>query len=186
MQSDWFVDYIRNTLKQEVPNVFVETGTFHAGNIPSKIGNFKEIHSIDLNPEFVQGAREKIRDPSVTFHHGDSADVLEQLASTWQEPVVFYLDAHWSGGATAFGRDETPLLRELRVLAQRPFNDIVFVDDMRLLGKKGQSGTPGDTVWPVIEYDWVDVSEQAIIATYRPGYKLIHTGMMDRGVLVPV
>lgn len=188
MSSDWFTNTCLSLLPGvALPSVFVETGTYHGGNIPSKIGRFREIHSIDLSLAYVQAARERYPHPSVTFHHGDSGAVLDDLVDDWQEPVMFFLDAHWSGGETALGPDdETPLLRELRVLSRRKWADIIFVDDTRLLGKKSFSGTAGCPDWPLTEFDWRDVTMSALLSAYgRECRVLACADIPDRLVLVP-
>lgn len=39
------------------------------------------------------------------------------------------LDAHYSGGSTAFGEEEVPLLYELEILKKRKHNDIIIIVD---------------------------------------------------------
>lgn len=183
MTSDWFVDTIkaRGLL---VPNVFVETGTFWGENIPSKLPFFKEIHSIDLKEEYVVQARNKFPFPNVTFHHGDSAEVLARLVNTWNEPVVFYLDAHWSGGETAKGSKETPLLEEMTILGKRQYDDIIFIDDTRFFGKKMFGGIPGDHMWPYTEFDWRDVTLENILKNFGHDVDIWPCDTFDRIMLI--
>lgn len=134
----WFKD-LCGLLSVNAPHVFVQTGTYKGDGVQRVINDFKEVHSIDLNANFVMGALERFKlDDHVFIHHGDSSEVLESLCESIKEPAMFYLDAHFSGGDTAFGRPEDkgcPLLRELTVIGKRPYNDIVVVDDMRLMDK---------------------------------------------------
>jgi hypothetical protein len=100
------------------------------------------------------------------MHLGDSAVVLEELLASGvlpTEPVLFYLDAHWSGGETA-GEDVDggcPVLRELEVIARyrkKDVSDMIIVDDMRLMGKDSWSG--GNTEYPLTRFDWRHVAPE--------------------------
>lgn len=167
--ADWFVQTCRALIPGIViPDVVVETGTYRGDNIPSKIGVFREVHSIELDPAYARAARALYTHPSVTVHQGDSGDVLDTLVDTWHEPVMFFLNAHWSGGDTARAPDsQTPLLKEMRALSRRTeHRDIIFVDDTRSLGRKCFSGTPGCKDWPYTKFDWREVTMTALLAAY--------------------
>lgn len=187
--SDWFTDTCKALIPEvAIPDIFVETGTYHGGNIPSKIGRYSEIHTIDLSEKYVEAAREKHAHPSVTYHHGDSGDVLETLVDRWKAPVMFFLDAHWSGGDSARAADaETPLLREMKALSRRKEQaDIIFIDDTRFMGKKSFGGTPGCKDWPYTEFDWRDITMEALLKAYGRECRVINcTDIQDRIILVP-
>tara|TARA_R110002072_G_scaffold44130_3_gene123777 strand:- start:404 stop:856 length:453 start_codon:yes stop_codon:yes gene_type:complete len=87
---------------------------------------------------------------------------MERLMAVIEEPAFFFLDAHFAGGDTAFGTEEVPLIRELDVLATRSQKDIIVIDDLRLLGKRGVSGAEEDTVYPKMTYDWRTVTIASI------------------------
>jgi len=151
------------------PRIFIETGTYHGNNIEQfLLGVFDEIHSIELKKEFVEKARARYE--SVYIHHGDSAEVLSKISDKIQEPAIFFLDAHYSGGPTEFGKPEDngcPLLRELAVLGKRTEHDIIIVDDMRLMGKTSWGGLEGDTVYPLTLYNFEHVTIDNILKTYE-------------------
>lgn len=116
----------------------------------------------------------------MTFHHGDSGEVLETLVDKWKEPVMFFLDAHWSGGEPAMTEDaETPLLREMRALSRRKEQaDIIFIDDARFLGKSF-GGTPGCNERPYITMD-------TLLKAYGRECRIINcTDIQDRVIIVP-
>lgn len=185
--TDWFVDTIKSFVPGiQVPRIFVETGTYHGNNIASKIGVFDEIHSIDLKEEYVLQARKRFPLPNVHIHHGDSGTVFKDLVqnAAWNEPVVFFLDAHWSGGETAKGDKETPLLEEMEALAQRNnYDDVIFIDDTRFFGKRMYGGTPGDTIYPLTEFDWSDVTLQKLLEIYKRPVKVYQCNTFDRIML---
>jgi len=88
------------------------------------------------------------------MYFGDSKKILPDLLNTINEPVTIFLDAHYSGGTTAFGEEEAPLLHELEILKNRKYNDIIIIDDCRLLGQSGKCGVgDDDPVYPTMNYD---------------------------------
>lgn len=136
--------------------IFVETGTFKGDGIQRALEDFEYVYSIELNEDLWRQSALRFEDyPNVSVIHGDSAKVLKRLRI--DEPCVFYLDAHWSGWG-----DETalPLLDELEAISERPYSDVVVIDDMRLMGKKSVSGD--DIDWPKAEFDFREATLEAI------------------------
>ena len=130
---------------------YIETGTYMGDGVFEMVyaprAKHEHVHSIELSERWYHynvGQFKKF--PNVSIHLGDSATVLPALLDEIQEPVTVFLDGHFSGANTAHGSEETPLLRELDILKRRPFNDIIIIDDTRMLGKKGTSG--GDSMYP--------------------------------------
>jgi len=93
---------------------------------------------------------------------GDSATEIKKLLPLIIQPIVFWLDAHFAGGGTAFGKEEVPLLRELEEICKRNEKDLILIDDLRLIGKKGKSGVEGDQKYPIMDYDWTNISLKKI------------------------
>jgi hypothetical protein len=137
----------------------VETGTFRGDGVERALEDYEIVFSVESDPVLYNYARGRFEDdPRVYLSCGDSGEFLESLDIP--EPVVFYLDAHWYGKG-----DETPLplLRELKAISERPYKDVVIIDDMRLMGVKTVSGGCGD--WPLAEFNWVDVTKEKILET---------------------
>jgi hypothetical protein len=154
----------------ECPRILVETGTYMGHGIEAARGQFDEIHSIELVEKFAKCAIETFSPhPEVTIHWGDSTEKLVELSRQLNEPVLFYLDAHYSGGKTAYGKPEDrgcPVLSELAVLAKRPEKDVVIVDDISLMGKARWSGTEGDPIYPRTYFDFTHITLDQIFKAY--------------------
>jgi len=116
--------------------VLIETGTFEGEMARKCRGAFREIHTIELDAGLAERAARRLgRWPWIHVHTGDSAAVLPPLLERIGEPVLFWLDGHYSGEGTAHGAKDTPLLEEIEAIAARSRpGDIVLVDDARLLG----------------------------------------------------
>jgi hypothetical protein len=137
----------------------VETGTYHGDAIQANLDCFSRIYSIELSNELHRAAVRRFkRYHKVTLLQGDSAELLPPLALDVKEPALFWLDGHYSGGITARGARDTPVVPELEAVLIRPFKDVVLIDDLRMFD--GRDGYP-------------TLSElKALIRTRRPDYAL--------------
>lgn len=146
-----------------IPKVFIETGTYHGKTTFGALRDFIEIHTIELSEEWYEKAVEQFKGYAhVHCHHGDSAKVLSKILPGIKEPVLFYLDAHYSGGTTAMGSEQNPLLRELEIIGKRPYEDIIFIDDLEQMGREGTMGTKGHPFYPPSQFDWRDITRESI------------------------
>jgi hypothetical protein len=114
----------------------VETGTFEGEMVRKVRGAFDAIVTIELSPDLAAEARRALRPHAhIAVLTGDSAAILPGVLRDLRAPALFWLDGHHSGGRTARGERETPLLDELRAIAAHPVRGhVVLIDDARLLG----------------------------------------------------
>ena len=116
-------------------HVLVETGTYYGDMVMVQLGNFREIHSIELGDDLYAKAANRFRDEShVTIYHGDSIKVLPEILKKIEEPALFWLDAHFSGGVTALGETPCPLLWELDIILTSKYAHGILIDDARCFG----------------------------------------------------
>ena len=164
-----------NITKNSKTNEYIETGTYLGDGIKSVLNNYKKVHSIELSEKWYEYNIEQFKNVNnVKIHLGDSKKILPMLLDNINEPVTIYLDAHYSGRLTAFGDEEVPLLFELEILKNRKYDDIIIIDDCRLLGKTGLTGA-GDNhpIYPTMTYDWTNITENNIINLLKEGYVLL-------------
>ena len=117
---------------------FVETGTFRGDMIEAVRKHFQYVYSIELQPDFYRDAQQRFkRNENVKLIQGDSATQLKELVATLSQPALFWLDGHYSGGATARGRHDTPIMQELEHIYNFPLGrqSIVMIDDARCFGQ---------------------------------------------------
>ncbi len=115
-------------------NVFVETGTYLGEMVEAVKSSFKEVYSVELSRELCEQARVKFAaDKNVHIIEGDSADVMPEILSKISEPALFWLDGHFSGGITAQGLLDYPIIKELEHIRQHAVKEhVILVDDARL------------------------------------------------------
>lgn len=176
-------------------NQYIETGCYKGDGIKEVLNHYNTIHSVELAETWYHYNVEQFKQYSHVFLHlGDSKKLLPKLLSSIKEPITIHLDAHYSGGTTAFGEEETPLLFELELLKNRPYDDIIIIDDCRLLGTSGVCGCgPEDPVYPTINFDWRDITKEAVHNLIKSDYvvfdnvhKEYSTGAWDQLILSKV
>ena len=184
-----------NSTNNNKTSHYIETGTYLGEGVKSVLTTYENIHSIELSEKWYNYNVEQFKqNPNVKIHLGDSKIILPELLNTINEPVTIYLDAHYSGGETAFGDEECPLLFELELLKMREYDDIIIIDDCRLLGNKGTCGCePNHPIYPTMNYDWSNITESSVVNLIKPGYTLLKNetsqytdGAVDQYVLAKI
>jgi hypothetical protein len=122
---------------------FVETGTYFGAMIEAVRTHFDRLVTIELDPALHRRAKKRFyRDKRVTCLAGDSGVVLEEVLRTLHGPALFWLDAHYSGGVTARGSIDSPVVSELRSVLSHRFaqRHAILIDDARCFD--GTAGYP--------------------------------------------
>ncbi|MDP4115053.1 MAG: hypothetical protein Q8903_02905 [Bacteroidota bacterium] len=111
-------------------DTLVETGTFRGDMMYCMKGEFKKLYSIELAEGLYKKAKKRFKKyPNVNILFGDSGEVLKSLVPSFQLPVLFWLDGHYSGTVTAKGNVETPILMELETIFKSNIDHTILVDD---------------------------------------------------------
>lgn len=162
-----------NLTSTQKTSIYIETGTYRGDGIKKVLNEYDTIHSIELSEKWYNYNIGLYKShPKVKLHLGDSKKVLPELLASITEPVTIFLDAHYSGHKDQYGEEETPLLFELNILKNRPYDDIIVIDDCRMLGRKGSSGCNND-YYPNMVYDWTDITDEKIREHVKPGYIIL-------------
>lgn len=135
------------TLKNNITNIFIETGTYHGDTSKKAIDfGFKKVYTTELQRHIYQIAKknlkEEIESNKIELFLDKSADFLRKLLPSIKERATFFLDAHIDYGN--YDQEKTPkmnwcpLIEELEIIKLHHIKDhIIIVDDLRLLGKEG-------------------------------------------------
>lgn len=165
----WLIEPL---LESTVIPVFVETGTAGAAsvNIASKL--FETCHTIEILENTVN--EHPVAD-NITYHVGNTVDILPQLVSELNEThnqssILFWLDAHYSGSTeNTSGYKECYILEELEIVSRYNGNSIILIDDARLF--------MGWVPSPLDPRDWAGIDE--IFATIKEKFPNNRTTIMD-------
>lgn len=115
-------------------HTLVETGTYMGDMVYATRKTFKTIYSIELDEALCRKAQERFaKFRHITILPGNSSEVLPEILANLREPVLFWLDAHYSGSGTAKAGLETPILQELQyILTHFVMDCVILIDDARL------------------------------------------------------
>jgi hypothetical protein len=144
----------------------VETGTLRGDGTQRLSRHFDKVETIELSRRYA--TRAKIRfalNPRITVRHGDSAHLLRPAT----EPTLYWLDGHWSGGATAGVERECPVLDEIRATSPGQDQDCYLIDDARLFVTPPPPPHKQEH-WPTFD----EISE--VVAAVRPQHVISVVG----------
>lgn len=119
--------------------VFVETGTYKGDTVKAMVVTylFDAIHSIEIDEERHHAAVRRFKGckPVVRCWLGDSAVVLPKILETFNQPALFWLDAHHSTKQInhSNGLLITPLMAELDLVLAHRHDHVILIDDARYL-----------------------------------------------------
>jgi hypothetical protein len=158
------------------PNpVFIETGTYLCEGIELALAaGFQEVRSVELSEKLYAKAVAKYADrKNIRLFHGTSEDQLWNMIADVRAPMTFRLDAHFSGGITVKGPENSPILKELRIIGRHPIKThTILIDDRRQVG--------------TADFDFV--TEAQIVEAIRainPAYKVTYdTGSQAHAMFV--
>ena len=129
--------------------------------IIAELRNFKQIYSVELSEFYFKRAKKLFKSQKkVDVLLGDSTLVLKELVPTLKSKTLFWLDAHYSGGNTAKGDKESPIVEELKtIFSDNLQNHVILIDDARCF--------IGQNDYPTIE------ELKSIVAKYASNYEII-------------
>ncbi len=116
-------------------STFIETGTFKGDTIASLCQDFDKLISIELSEDLHEQARRRFAScPNVTLIKGNCASQLPRALDKCDGCGAFiWLDAHYSGGGTAKGARNTPIVQEVESIHRcGTGRDVIVIDDLRL------------------------------------------------------
>ena len=122
--------------------LFFETGTYLGDMIQVVKDDFKHIYSVELSEQLYRQAQLRFKkDHHITLLQGDSGKVIQKSLKQIQEPCLFWLDAHYSGGITAEGDKLSPVMEEvIIILTHSVKKHVILIDDAREF--TGRDGYP--------------------------------------------
>lgn len=120
--------------KRSAAPIFVETGTHRGKMVYALMPHVQEIYSIELDVAHYERARRRFAGyPNIHILQGQSGEILPEVLQKIEQPCLFWLDAHWSGGTTAKAELETPIMQEIECILNHPQSEehAILIDDAR-------------------------------------------------------
>ena len=112
---------------------FIETGTYEGTTAAWAADRFPNVVTIELSPALHAASVARYgAKRNIDFRLGDSEKILPGIVASLNRPALFWLDAHFSGEATAGVERQCPLLGELLTIEQAPLMHFLLIDDARL------------------------------------------------------
>lgn len=125
---------IRKLARKYNIKTLIETGTFFGDTVNALKKSFQNIYTIELDFQLCQLAQKRFeRYSHIQCINGDSGKVLPEILKKVNEACIFWLDGHYSGGVTAKGDSDTPIVKELETILSHNIKEhIILIDDARL------------------------------------------------------
>lgn len=124
------VDFFK--IDTKMCRTLVETGSHRGHGAVVWASLFENVFTIELSKDLYDYCKQTHVNSNITFIHGASTQVLENLVSKIDHEYVLFLDAHGSGGDTTFdpvvGRFGSPVLQEIECVKNNPPKHIIIDD----------------------------------------------------------
>jgi len=131
-------DVVKQSIVKKYAGIYdcttlVETGTFLGEMVHAVCNDFEKIYSIELSRKLYRRARKKFSKlEHIRILQGNSGELMAEVVKKLESRTIFWLDAHYSGGITAKGEKETPILEELDAILNMPGQEsVILIDDVR-------------------------------------------------------
>ena len=125
---------VEDHIRRFSTRVFVETGTYKGKMVYAVMPHVKEVYSIELDETLYHKAQRRFGGYyNIHILQGQSGELLPKVLDNIDEPCLFWLDAHYSGGSTTRGESETPIMQELQCILNHANAEqhVILIDDAR-------------------------------------------------------
>ncbi len=132
---------------------FVETGTYLGDMVYAVRNSFKEIFSIELSKHLYDLVKKRFAEyDHIQLINGDSYDELKNVIDRIGGTCVFWLDGHYSGGITAKGKKDAPIIEEINAIFDSDLdNYVILIDDARTFSGGGVCPIGNKNDYPTIK-----------------------------------
>lgn len=119
--------------------VFIETGLMEGKGVAKALeAGFTTVYSIEIAQQYIDNVSKKfqseIDNGKLKIVQGDSKVMMAKVLEEIDEPVTFWLDAHWDFGP-AKGEVACPIYEELTAIRNHHIKThTILIDDMRIFG----------------------------------------------------
>lgn len=150
---------------------FVETGTAQGDTAFIAAGHFDRVVTTEIDDIINTAIRHLERVDNIKIVKGDTLEALPMILgglSIEPNPVLFWLDAHYSGGPTKIGKTECPVIEEIQMIRRANPKHCIFVDDMQIFCTAGAERDAKMRGWSQRPADW-PTADQIVAAAQAEG-----------------
>ena len=132
---------------------FVETGTYLGDMVYAVRNSFNNILSIELSKDLYDLVKKRFAGyDHIQLINGDSYDELKNVIGRTSGICLFWLDGHYSGGITAKGKKDAPIIEELQAILESDLeNYVILIDDARTFSEGGVCPIGDKNDYPTIK-----------------------------------
>ena len=163
-------------ITKEIVVKFIEAGRVSPNSVHETFKDvYKTYHTIEIVERFYNKTKQRFDNPNIghniVFHLGHSPVMIEKILNQIDEPVTFWLDAHYQGGQQP-GDTKAPIKDELNVIKNHYIkNHMIMIDDVRLFRQYGTSVNEVTTMLLEINPDYtierkLGIIEDDVIVAY--------------------
>lgn len=115
---------------------FIETGTYSGNTSMRAASFFKKIYTSELHKSIYNAAKNRLACKSnIEIYLGESGDILREILPTIKSNMIFWLDAHYCGENTGWGKNVTAVTDEVDAIKVSDIeNYVILIDDIRGFG----------------------------------------------------
>src|ERR1041385_8976942 len=126
-------ELIRDYARRFNTQILIETGTYLGDMVHAMKKSFSRIISFELDHTLAAQAQNRFaNDNHIEIVQDDSGKLLGDYLAAINEPCLFWLDGHYSGGITAKGALETDRKNELTAIVSHAVGGhVILIDDAR-------------------------------------------------------
>lgn len=112
---------------------FIETGTFKGNTAKWASNYFDKVITIENSSEIYKDTSNRLSEiNNIDFRFGHTIEKLQEIVPALGAPAIFWLDAHWCGGASYGRQDECPIITEVEIINRSKQSHCILIDDARL------------------------------------------------------
>lgn len=135
--------FIQHLVEEFKPDIFLETGTCNGMTAKVAASFFKLVYTVELSQELYKAAVNLfVTLPNVSMYCDSSPAMIKKVLPSLSGHILFWLDAHYSGGATVCSNNDindpeayTAIRKELEAIKECNMqNCTILIDDIRGFG----------------------------------------------------
>ena len=151
------IQKVTTNAKHKYIKYFVETGTYIGDTTMMAAKHYKHVHTIEIHETLHEQSKNRAKEEGVeniTFHLGDSLEILPKIIPEVKEGAVYFLDAHISGSDSSWnGTLRVPIMEELDIILLHKIGpSVIIIDDLRL--------------WKQKTWDWAHITTERILLKF--------------------